>query len=162
MAMPYSDPKREAGLRIVETSRLLRSLVEQRLRPFGMTRVQFATLGKLERQPGLTQSEMAEMLEVQPIALVRLIDQLSSEGLIERRPDPHDRRVNRLFLTEAGKAKLLSMSSFKEELGAEVFDGIAGPDLAQLLATLERIHHNIKSIQAAESTVGRTRKASAP
>ena len=159
--MIIPDPKREAGLRIVETSRLLRSLVEQRLKPYGMTRAQFATLGKLERQPGLTQTEMAEMLEVQPIAMVRLIDQLSDEGLIERRADPADRRVNRLFLTAAGNAKLVSMASFKEELGAEVFAGIAGADLAQLLVTLDRVHQNIKSIQAGEIAAPRLRKASA-
>ena len=162
MAMTNSDPGREAGLRIVETSRLLRSRVEQRLKPHGMTRAQFATLSKLERQPGLTQSEMAEMLEVQPIAMVRLIDQLSEEGLIERRADPADRRVNRLFLTAAGLTRLARMASFKEELGAEVFAGIAAADLSQLLAILDRVHKNIKTIHATEAAAGvRPRKVNA-
>jgi hypothetical protein len=61
--MPQTDPRREAALRIVETSRLLRSLVEQRLRPFGMTRAQLSTLARLERQEGLVQNELAELLE---------------------------------------------------------------------------------------------------
>lgn len=158
MTMIKNDPKREAGLRIVETSRLLRSLVEQRLKPYGMTRAQYAALIKLERQSGLTQAEMAEILEVQPIAMVRMIDQLSEDGLIERRADPHDRRVNRLFLTGAGEEKLACMASFKEELGVEVFAGISTGDLGHLLAVLDHIHANIKSIQAAPA---RPRKVTA-
>ncbi len=157
--MTCSEPKREAGLRIVETARLLRLLVEQRLRPYGMTRAQYSTLARLDRQPGLTQSEMAEMLEVQPIAMVRMIDQLSDEGLIERRADANDRRVNRLFLTTAGKAKLTGLASFKTELGNEVFGDIADADLSQLIDTLDRVHQNIKSIQAGDAALARPRKA---
>jgi DNA-binding MarR family transcriptional regulator len=157
--MPLSDPKREAGLRIIETSRLLRSMVEQRLKPYGMTRAQYATLSKLERQDGAAQHEMAESLEVQPIAMVRLVDQLSAEGLIERRADRADRRCNLLFLTEAGRARLEELRSFKEELGAELFDGIEEQDLRQMLGVLNRIHANIKTIQAAEAAAVRLKKA---
>ena len=158
--MLVNDPKREAALRIVETSRLLRSLVEQRLKPFGMTRAQYATLAKLERQDGLVQTELADMLEIQPIAMVRLIDQLSAEGLIERRPDEHDRRCNRLFLTAGGHARLASLAGFKEALGRELFHGIAGGDLTQLLRTLDALHRNIKIIStAAQDAAAKSKKA---
>ena len=156
--MPQNDPRREAGLRIVETSRLLRSLVELRLRPYGMTRAQYATLSKLERQDGVMQAELAEILEVQPIAMVRLIDQLAAEGLIERRPDPADRRCNRMYITAGGKAHLEKLSGFKEGLGAELFEGISEGDLRQLLATLDHLHRNIKKIQAAELAAARPKK----
>jgi MarR family transcriptional regulator for hemolysin len=158
--MKQSDPKREAGLRIIETSRLLRTLVDQRLRPYGMTRVQFATLSKLEWQDGLAQYELADMLEVQPIVIVKLLDQLSADGLIERRQDPADRRCNRLFITDAGRARLGTLAGFKAELGAEVFAGIANSDLTHLLATLDQLHQNIKQIQAADSSA-KPRKAQA-
>ncbi len=156
--MLMNDPRRNAGLRIVETSRLLRLLVEQRLKPFGMTRVQFATLAKLERQEGLMQSELAEMLEVQPIAMVRIIDQLSEEGLIERRPDAQDRRCNRMFLTSAGRARLRSLDHFKEDLGRDVFAGINEDDINRLLSTLDQLHHNLKSISAAHEAPGKFKK----
>ena len=159
--MPQTDPRREAGLRIVETSRLLRSLVEQRLKPFGMTRAQYSVLARLERQEGLVQNELAEILEIQPIGIVRLIDQLSAEGLIERRPDPSDRRCNRLFITEAGRKRLASLAGFKEELGAEIFAGIDTNDLRQMLTTLNRLHQNIKDIQAADLQATRLQKANA-
>ena len=101
--MQKNDPRREAAFRIVETSRLLRAVVEQRLKPYGMTRAQLSTLSRLDRQDGLAQHVVAEALEVQPIAMVRLVDQLSAEGLVERRSDPADRRVNLLFITAAGR-----------------------------------------------------------
>jgi len=156
--MQQKDPRREAALRIVETSRLLRLLVEQRLRPYGMTRAQYATLGKLECQDGQVQNELAEALEVQPIAMVRLVDQLSAEGLVERRPDPQDRRCNRLFITDGGRARIAEMSRFKEELGAEVFDGIGEDELRHTLRTLDRLRANIKSIQTAETAATKSRK----
>ena len=64
-----------------------------------MTRAQWAVLFRLERNEGLKQSELAEMLDIQPITLTRLIDRLCDNGLIERRSDPNDRRAKRLFLT---------------------------------------------------------------
>lgn len=154
------DPRREAGLRIVETARLLRLLVEHRLKPHGMTRAQFATLSKLERQEGLMQSELAEMLDVQPIAMVRIIDQLSGDQLIERRADPQDRRCNRLYLTAQGRGRLASLDGFKENLGRDVFAGIAEADISRLLETLTALHSNIKSIAAAaQEAPARTARA---
>jgi MarR family transcriptional regulator, transcriptional regulator for hemolysin len=153
-----NDPRREAALRIVETSRLLRSLVEQRLKPYGMTRVQYATLAKLEHHNGLVQTDLAEMLDIQPIAVVRLIDQLSAEGLIERRQDAHDRRCNRLAITDGGRAKLAELSGFKESLGQEVFEGIEEADLRQMLVTLNALHTNIKAIAAAEHDAAKPKK----
>jgi MarR family transcriptional regulator for hemolysin len=158
--MKQTDPRREAGLRIIETSRLLRSLVEQRLRPYGMTRLQFSTLNKLEWHDGLAQVELAETLEVKPIAMVKPLDQLSEEGLIERRQDPSDRRCNRLHITSGGRARLAALEGFKEQLGSEVFAGIEAGELRQLLATLEKLHRNIKEIQAADGAAG-TRKVHA-
>jgi MarR family transcriptional regulator, transcriptional regulator for hemolysin len=60
---------------------------------FGITRAQWAVLVRLDRSEGLNQSELAEMLDLQPITLTRLLDKLSDSGLIERRPDPDDRRA---------------------------------------------------------------------
>lgn len=150
MLMLTNDPKREAGLRIIETSRLLRSLVEQRLKPFGMTRAQYVTLIRLDLQPDLVQTELAEILEIQPIAIVRLLDQLSRDGLVERKQDANDRRCNRLSITDAGRARLAEVSGFKERLGKELFEGISDDDLRHLLNTLQVLHQNIKRSNADE------------
>lgn len=158
--MEQIDPRREAATRIIETSRLLRSLVEQRLKPYGMTRAQFATLSRLERQDGLAQHELAESLEVQPIAMVRLVDQLSADDLVERRADPADRRCNRLFLTGAGRERLKELADFKSGLGSELFEGIGEDAIREVLETLGQLHSNIKSIQSADAATVKLKKAS--
>ncbi len=82
------------------------NLADQRARQFGMTRAQWAVLFRLDRSEGLKQSELAEILDLQPITLTRLLDRLAENGLIERRADPNDRRANRLFLTPAARPML--------------------------------------------------------
>lgn len=159
--MSKIDPRREAALRIVETSRLLRSLVEHRLRPYGMSRVQMSCLSKLDRQDALVQAELAEMLEIQPIAMVRLADQLAEDGLVERKADVEDRRCNRLHITAKGRAALASMEAFKSEFGQEVFHGINRADLEHMLATLDTLHHNVKASLLCETAAHKAKKVSA-
>ncbi len=157
--MQKNDPRREAGLRIVETSRILRGIVEQRLKPFGMTRAQFATLARLDCQDGLAQHELAEALEVQPIAMVRLVDQLSAEGLVERRNDPADRRVNRLYITAAGRERTRDLDGFKQRMGEELFDGFSESEVIGLLKVFDRLHANLKTIQAADAAALKFKKS---
>jgi MarR family transcriptional regulator, transcriptional regulator for hemolysin len=81
-----------------DVARLLRVDADKRARSHGMTRAQWGILIWLERQPGLSQKELAEILEVEPITVARLIDRLETRGMVERRPDPKDRRIWRLHL----------------------------------------------------------------
>ena len=157
--MTRNDPRREAALRLVETSRLLRAVVEHRLRPHGMTRAQLATLSRLDRQDGLSQNEVAEALEVQPIAMVRLVDQLSAEGLVERRNDPADRRVNRLHITAAGRKRVRELDGFKEAMGEELFAGFAEAEILRLLEAFDGLHANLKTMQAADAATTKLKKS---
>ena len=84
-----------------DVARLLRVDADKRARAHGMTRAQWGILIWLERQPGLSQKELAEFLEVEPITVARLIDRLEARGMVERRPDPKDRRIWRLHLLPA-------------------------------------------------------------
>src|ERR1044072_2882403 len=95
--------RREFAFLINDVARLLRTHADQRARAFGMTRAQWAVLARLESNEGLKQSELAEMLDLQPITLTRLVDRLCAAGLIERRADPGDRRAKRLYLTPAAR-----------------------------------------------------------
>jgi MarR family transcriptional regulator, transcriptional regulator for hemolysin len=81
-----------------DVARLLRGEADRRASAHGMTRAQWVILFWLERQPGLSQKELAEILEVEPITVARLIDRLEARGMVERRPDPKDRRIWRLHL----------------------------------------------------------------
>ena len=93
--MPFSS---DLLVLISDAGRLIRVEVDRRARAHGMTRAQWLILAWLNRQPGLSQKELAEKLEVEPITVARLVDRLEARGLLERRPDPSDRRVWRLHL----------------------------------------------------------------
>ena len=89
-----------------------------------MTRAQWIILARLDRQPGLSQNEMAAICEVEPITVGRLIDRLEARGLVERRADPADRRIRRLHLLPAAKPILEEIKRYKDELKPELLDGL--------------------------------------
>src|SRR5437660_8024486 len=86
---------------LYDVARSMRTRADQRARTRGMTRAQWVILARLERDPGMTQNEMAAIVEVEPITIARLVDRLEARGLVARRADPKDRRVWRLQLLPA-------------------------------------------------------------
>src|SRR6202158_1129405 len=92
-----------------ELHRLIRAYADKQAARYGITRAQCAVLAKEERSEGLKQTELAELMEVQPITLTRLIDKLCDAGWIERRGDEPDRRVNRLSLKKAARPLLAKL-----------------------------------------------------
>jgi len=135
---------------LFETQRLLRLYAEKQARRFGLTKAQWSVLAKLERTEGLKQAEIADMLEIQPITLTRLIDKLYELGLIERRSDDHDRRVNRLYLTEAARPLMLKLSGLRNEITDTALAGLSAADTHLLVAQLETVKNNVReAIQTA-------------
>src|SRR6185437_4378776 len=104
--MAQHPAKREFAFTIMDVARLLKTYADQRARQFGISRAQWAVLVRIGRHEGLKQTELADMLDLQPISLTRLLDRLADNGLIERRADPNDRRANRLYLKPAAKPLL--------------------------------------------------------
>lgn len=99
--MPDND-ERYLGFLISDSARLLRTVFDRRVRELGLTRSQWLVLRRLDRHPGAIQSELADMLEVERATAGRLIDRLEENGWVERRADPNDRRINRVYMTEKG------------------------------------------------------------
>ena len=97
------DERRQLVTQLVESSRILRNYIDHRAKQRGTTRAQWVVLFRLRAQEGLSQVDLADVLELQPISLVRLLDRLVEQGLLERRHDPKDRRANRVYLTAAGR-----------------------------------------------------------
>jgi DNA-binding MarR family transcriptional regulator len=128
-----------------ELYRLLRVYADKEASRFGITRAQWAVLSKVERSEGMKQSELAELLEMQPITLTRLIDKLCDNDWIERRSDASDRRVKRLYLKKAGRQLLGRMSGLKSELTANALDGITPADAHRLLTQHETIKENVRT-----------------
>ncbi|MGJ4888414.1 MarR family winged helix-turn-helix transcriptional regulator [Bradyrhizobium sp. HKCCYLRH3099] len=128
-----------------ELQRLVRAYADKEAARFGMTRAQWAVLAKVERNEGMKQSELAEQLEMQPITLTRLIDKLADAGLIERRGDDTDRRVNRLYLKKAARPLLAKLGVLKAELTDTALQGISSGDAERLMTHLEAIKENVRN-----------------
>jgi DNA-binding MarR family transcriptional regulator len=139
-----------------EVQRLVRAYADKEAARFGITRAQWAVLAKVERNEGMTQTELAEQMEMQPITLTRLIDKLCESDWIERRGDASDRRVNRLYLLKAGRALLGRLSGLRSELTATALEGIHPADAHRLLAQLEQIKENVRN--AIQIAAGESRK----
>lgn len=136
---------REIAVGLIDVARLLRTYADQRARQFGISRAQWTVLMRLDRFEGLKQSELAEVLDLQPISLTRLLDRLAGNGLIERRPDPNDRRANRLYLTPAARPLLKQLSELGEDVMATVLDGLDDATRERLLRDLDAIKDNLRS-----------------
>ncbi|MHC2466304.1 MarR family winged helix-turn-helix transcriptional regulator [Bradyrhizobium embrapense] len=128
-----------------ELFRLIRVYADKEAARYGITRAQWAVLSKVERQEGLKQTELAELLEMQPITLTRLIDKLCDNGWIERRSDDNDRRVNRLYLKKAARPLLSKLAGLRSELTATALEGISPTDAHRLLTQLESIKENVRN-----------------
>src|ERR1700728_2419279 len=120
---------REFAFSLNDVARMLRTYADQKASQFGMTRAQWVVLVRLDRFEGLKQSELADMLDLQPITLTRLLDKLSDCGLIERRPDPNDRRAKRLFLTPAARPLLKQLSGLGEETMSGATEGLSQDEI---------------------------------
>ena len=94
------DDERHIGFLISDVARLMRTAFDRRVRALGLTRSQWLVINRLHRRPGATQSELAEMLEVEKATAGRMVDRMEKKGWVVRRADAGDRRVNRLHLTQ--------------------------------------------------------------
>jgi len=107
---------RDPVVLLYDVGRVMRTKFDQRARTRGMTRAQWHILARVERQPGLSQSELAAICEVEPITVARLVDRLEKRGLLERRSDPNDRRIWRLHNLPAAQPILEEISAYRQEL----------------------------------------------
>ncbi|MBC9881398.1 MarR family transcriptional regulator [Bradyrhizobium sp. INPA01-394B] len=130
---------------LAELQRVLRVYADKQAARFGITRAQWAVLAKVERNEGMSQAELAEQMEMQPITLTRLVDKLCENDWIERRGDANDRRINRLYLRKAGRQLLGKLSGLRSELTATALDGILPAEAHRLLAQLETIKDNVRN-----------------
>jgi DNA-binding MarR family transcriptional regulator len=97
------DDEHYIGYSLTDVARLLRTVFERRVREFGLTRAQWTVIARIYRRPGLSQSEVADLLEIEKASAGRLIDRMEAKGWLQRRDDANDRRVNRLHLTPAAE-----------------------------------------------------------
>jgi len=134
-----------------EVAHLMRIRADRRARISGMTRAQWIILLYLDRTPGLSQNELASLLEVEPITVGRLVDRLEARGVVERRPNPKDRRAWRLHLTPKAAPILREIESYRGELHALISAGIDKSTLNTIKSGLLKIKANLTTEEEADA-----------
>lgn len=138
------DPSRSIGSLIGELARLFARNFNARVRTHGLTQTQWQALAVLSRREGLRQAELAELLNVQPISLARLIDRMENAGWVERRPDPNDRRAIQLYLRPKVDPIIDEMVAVSLATRAAAMKGFNEAEQEQLLELLPRMMNNLR------------------
>jgi DNA-binding MarR family transcriptional regulator len=131
------------GAKLSQVARLMRRNFDERARKIGATRPQAQVLTLLARHPGINQGGIADLLEVEPITVARMIDRLQEAELVERRADPSDRRAWRLHLTARGEALVEQLYPCGVATTAASLDGVSEEDRAMLDRVLEQMRANL-------------------
>lgn len=137
------DRLRHFGFLLAELSRRYVQLFEQLAQGTGLKLTTCRALAYLERHEGISQSRLAELAAIEPMALVRLLDRLQDEGMVQRLADPEDRRAHRLVLCEPARPVLRQIRDISRRAREQVFAGIEPAESEEFLRVLERLNDNL-------------------
>jgi MarR family transcriptional regulator, transcriptional regulator for hemolysin len=138
---------RDPVLLLGDVARLIRTRADARARAFGMTLAQWKILVRLEGQPGVSQNELAALVEVEPISVARLVDRLEGRGFVERRADPSDRRIWRLHLRPAALPMLKEIAKVRRELNEILVANISAKERETAINCLLQMKCNLTAEQ---------------
>jgi DNA-binding MarR family transcriptional regulator len=138
---------RDFGFILKEVSRLYTRRFEQRARILGLTLPQCKVLVYLAKNEGVSQAKLAELTELEPMSLVRILDHMQEEGLLERRASPLDRRARSLYLKAKAKPIEDSIWSISDSTRGEAFAGITAQDAARFIGVFEQIRRNVSALE---------------
>jgi DNA-binding MarR family transcriptional regulator len=136
------DRQRYFGFLLKDLSRLYVQRFEERARSISRTLPQCKVLVRLEDNEGVSQARLGEISELDPMTMVRIVDRMEADGLLERRPDPEDRRARCMYLTAKGRSLLDEVWRLAEETRAEVFAGVTRADRDVFMKVLQQLHGN--------------------
>ena len=143
LAMQNSE--QSIGFLISDTARLMRRRFDQRARHLGLTRAQWQVLAHLQRNEGINQIGLADLLDIEAITLCRTIDRMEEGGWVERRADPNDRRARLLFLTERARPFIADMRAIAEEIYGEALAGLPADTRKTLTEILTAMRTNLSA-----------------
>ena len=142
------DRNRQLGFLLKDVTRRYTRRFEERAQALALTLAQCRVLIYLQAHEGVSQKRLAELTEVDPMTLVRILDRMESDGWVQRRFDPADRRAHALWLTPQAGPVLEHIGRLIAETRAEALQGLANEERATLLALLERVHSNLSAAPA--------------
>jgi DNA-binding MarR family transcriptional regulator len=146
-----NDRLRNCGFLLKEVTRQYVLRFEVRAREISLNLAQAKTLVRLEKNEGVSQARLAELAEVDAMAMVRILDRMEADGLLERRPDPADRRARCLYLTAKAKPILGEIWRLSDETREELFAGVSKADRDLFMSVLERTHDNLSTLEGKAS-----------
>lgn len=126
-----------------DIAHLIRQRIDRELQPYGLTRLKWLAIGLIQSNTGLTQTELAQKLELKPAATGKLVDRLVERGLAERRPDEADRRIHRLILTRKSEDLLTRLEPVGNALREDILQDLGQGERKQLEATLKTLKRRL-------------------
>ena len=140
------DDERHIGFLISDVARLMRTAFDRRVRGLGLTRSQWLVINRLHRWPGATQSELAEMLEVEKATAGRMVDRMEKKGWVVRRPDAADRRVNRLHLTAEADLIQMQLSDIADRTVDDALGLLSTAERERFSASMRRVKRQLQAM----------------
>jgi DNA-binding MarR family transcriptional regulator len=134
-----ADGDSSVGWLTTDIARLMRTIFDRRVKALGITRPQWLAIVRLNRRPGASQSELADMMEIEKAPAGKIVDRLQERGWVERRADPVDRRINRIFLTERGQRVFDVISPIARATVADAVADLSDYEIASLVQLLGRV-----------------------
>ena len=132
---------------LTKVSRKIRTAFNQQVTAHGLTYPRARALFRLAKRQNMTQTELACDLELEQATMVRLLDRMEENGLIERRPDPNDRRVKLLVLTPYGEEQADLVRSIADRMREQIFQDVDHDELQAAVALFERISANVTELE---------------
>jgi MarR family transcriptional regulator for hemolysin len=142
------QPEPSMGFLLADVARLMRRNFDRRAQQIGLSRAQWQVLAWLKRNEGISQAALADLLEMSPMTLVRLIDKLESSGLVQRRPKPGDRRSYQLYLADHAHPMLDRLWEMGAETRRQAQAGMSKAQETTLIDTLNMIRRNLVEADA--------------
>jgi len=134
------------GVVIADAARLLRTAFDRRVRVLGITRAQWLVLTRVHRHPGASQSELADMMEVERASAGRMIDRLEANGWVQRRAERRDRRIKRVYLTPEAERVHRRIWRVAEATVDDALAGLSTQESAQLMQLLSRVKKTLVAV----------------
>jgi DNA-binding MarR family transcriptional regulator len=145
-----ADGDSNFGWLTTDIARLMRTVFDRRVKALGITRPQWLAIVRLNRRPGASQSELADMMEIEKAPAGKIVDRLEERGWVERRADPVDRRVNRIFLTESGQRVYDVISPIARSTVSDAVANLSDYEIALLMQLLKRVKSRLGELSESD------------
>ena len=149
--VPKFDDDRHVGFLSADISRLMRTEFDRQVSALGVTRAQWMVLARLARRPGCSQTELADMMEMERATAGRLVGRLEENGLVRREPDPTDRRVRRVFPTDLATGQQAQMRAVADAIVDDALSDLNAEQRETLMTLMESVRARLSSIVTASA-----------